>query len=149
MKCSTTSAATWFFLSTNNPEKKKQKKKKKKQQEQQQRRDRNKYVHCDRCCTSSSLYNPTGLRDLFSIRAHGFARDDVDAQDCRTRAQRRDQVFCASFAREREREREGKQAGRRAGRAGQTGAGETGRGRNEVLERERERERDFEPSLGT
>jgi hypothetical protein len=122
MKCSTTSAATWFFLSTNNPEKKKQKKKKKKQQEQQQRRDRNKYVHCDRCCTSSSLYNPTGLRDLFSIRAHGFARDDVDAQDCRTRAQRRDQVFCASFARERERERErgSKQAG------GQEGLGRLG-----------------------
>jgi hypothetical protein len=139
MECSTTSAATWFFLSTNNPEKKKKKKKKKqRRQQQQQRRDQNKSVHCDRCCTSSSLYNPTGLRDLFSIRAHGFARDDGDAQDCRTRA--RSDPLKSSARALRERERGSKQAGRRAGRAGQTGAGETGRGRNEVLERERERE---------
>ncbi|CAM6025258.1 unnamed protein product [Sphagnum balticum] len=120
MKCSTTSAATWFFLSTNNPEKKKKKKKKKQQQQQQQqqRRDRNKSVHCDRCCASSSLYNPTGLQDLFSIRAHGFARDDVDAQDCRSRA--RSDALKSSARALRERERESKQAG------GQEGLGRPG-----------------------
>jgi hypothetical protein len=112
MKCSTTSAATWFFLSTNNPEKKKKKKKKKKkQQQQQQRRDQNKSVHCDRCCTSSSLCNPTGLRDLFSIKAHGFARDDVDAQNCRTRA--RSDALKTSARALREREEASRQAGRK------------------------------------
>ncbi len=84
-----------------------------------------------------SVYNPTGLRDLFSIRAHGFARDDGDSQDCRTRARSDALESSARALREREKS---KQASRRAGRAGQTGAGETGRGRNEVLERERERE---------
>jgi len=114
MECSTTSAATWFFLSTNNPEKKK----KQRRQQQQQRRDQNKSVHCDRCCTSSSLYNPTGLRDLFSIRAHGFARDDGDAQDCRTRA--RSDPLKSSARALRERERGSKQAG------GQEGLGRKG-----------------------
>ncbi len=59
---------------------------------------------------------------MFSIRAHGFARDDVDAQDCRTRA-RSDAIKSSARAlreRERERERGSKQAG------GQEGLGRPG-----------------------